>query len=103
MTWATARPDRWGRGADRPKPFLVKALTVGMTTARDPACKRGLATNFAASLARNSSISARVCVVDADPMTLDVTTRLGVHGPVLEDFARATLPTTGQPARSHPQ
>ena len=32
-------------------------------------------------------------------MTLDVTTRLGVRGPVLEDFARPTLPTTGQLAR----
>jgi MinD-like ATPase involved in chromosome partitioning or flagellar assembly len=79
---------------------FVTALTVGITTARDPACKRGVATNFAASLARNSSISARVCVVDADPMTLDVSTRMGLHGPVLEDFARPAMPRVGQLART---
>lgn len=79
----------------------MTALTVGVTTARDPACKRGLATNVAASLARNVSIAARVCVVDADPLTLDTTTRLGVRGPVLEDFARPAMPTTAQLGRLH--
>jgi hypothetical protein len=79
----------------------MTALTVGITTARDPACKRGMATNVAASLARNAAVSARVCVVDADPLTLDVTTRLGVRGPVLEDYARPKTPTIGQLAQLH--
>ena len=60
----------------------VTALTIGVTTARDPACKRGLAVNLAASLARTSGAASRVCVVDADPLTLDVTTRLAVRGPI---------------------
>jgi NaMN:DMB phosphoribosyltransferase len=46
---------------------LVTALTVGVTTAKHPECKRGVATNMAASLARDAAISARVCVVDAGP------------------------------------
>jgi cellulose biosynthesis protein BcsQ len=52
-----------------------------------------VATNLAASLARHSAVSGRVCVVDADPLALDVTTRLGVRGPVLEDFARRNPPS----------
>ncbi len=74
----------------------MTALTVGVTTARDPACKRGLAANIAASLARNAAASGRVCVVDADPIALDVSTRLGVRAPVLEDFARPNRPTIAQ-------
>jgi len=77
----------------------VTALTVGVTTAKHPECKRGLATNIAASLARHSAVSARVCVVDADPYALDVTTRLPVGGPVLEDFARANAPAAARVAR----
>jgi len=65
----------------------VTALTIGITASRDPACKRGLAVNLAASLARNLDARARVCVVDADPFSLDVTTRLAAAGPRLEDFA----------------
>jgi MinD-like ATPase involved in chromosome partitioning or flagellar assembly len=79
----------------------VTALTIGITTARDLACKRGVAANIAASLARNTSLSGRICVVDADPFALDVTTRMGLHGPVLEDYARARAPRTGQLARLH--
>jgi MinD-like ATPase involved in chromosome partitioning or flagellar assembly len=79
----------------------VTALTVGVTTARDPACKRGIAANVAASLARHAAAADRVCVVDADPIALDVTTRLGVTGPVLEDYARPKVPTTGQLVRLH--
>lgn len=60
-----------------------------------------MATNLAASLARNDAAAARVCVVDGDPHTLDVTTRLGVRGPVLEDFAHPSVPTIGQLARLH--
>ena len=67
----------------------VTALTIGITTARDPACKRGLAVNLAASVARDAAGVSRVCLVDADPLTLDVTTRLAVRGPCLEDFAEA--------------
>jgi cellulose biosynthesis protein BcsQ len=77
----------------------VTALTVGITTAKNPECKRGVATNIAASLARHSAVSDRVCVVDADPLALDVTTRLGVRGPVVEDFARPTPPTASMLAR----
>jgi MinD-like ATPase involved in chromosome partitioning or flagellar assembly len=87
--------------AKQPRIPFVTALTVGVTTARDPACKRGVATNMAASLARNVATASRVCVVDADPLTLDVTTRLGVRGVVLEDFARPTTPTVGQLPRLH--
>ena len=79
-------------------PF-VTALTVGVTTAKYPECKRGMATNFAASLARHSAVSARVCVVDADPLALDVTTRLAVRGPYIEDFARPTAPVASAVAR----
>jgi hypothetical protein len=66
---------------------VVTALTIGITTPRNPACKRGVAVNFAASLARNAARELRVCLVDADPFACDVTTRLAVPGPYLEDFA----------------
>src|SRR5580692_12650616 len=56
----------------------VTALTIGITTASDPACKRGLAVNLAASLARRATPAVRVCLVDADPSSRDVTTRLAV-------------------------
>jgi cellulose biosynthesis protein BcsQ len=79
----------------------VTALTVGVTTAKFPECKRGVATNIAAALARHSAVSAKVCVVDADPFSRDVTTRLGVSGPILEDFARAAPPEIGRLARVH--
>jgi cellulose biosynthesis protein BcsQ len=79
----------------------VTALTVGVTTAKQPECKRGLAVNIAASLARHSALSARVCVVDADPFALDVTTRLAVSGPALEDFARTNMPNIGRLGRFH--
>jgi MinD-like ATPase involved in chromosome partitioning or flagellar assembly len=72
---------------------------VGVTTAKHPACKRGVATNIAASLARHSAVSDRVCVVDADPLALDVTTRLAVAGPVIEDFARTSPPVAAKLAR----
>lgn len=78
---------------------LVTALTVGVTTAKYPECKRGVATNFAASLARHSAVSARVCVVDADPLALDVTTRLAARGPFIEDFARPKPPVASALAR----
>jgi MinD-like ATPase involved in chromosome partitioning or flagellar assembly len=79
----------------------VTALTVGVTTPRDPECKRGVATNIAASLARHAATAGRVCVVDADPVALDVTTRLGVRGPSIEGFARPTGPTVPLLARVH--
>jgi hypothetical protein len=69
----------------------VTALTVGITTACSPACKRGLALNLAAIRAR-ALPEHRVCVVDADPRGLDVTTRLAVRGPFLEDYAERFLP-----------
>jgi cellulose biosynthesis protein BcsQ len=72
-----------------------------VTTAKYLECKRGVATNFAAALARHSAVSARVCLVDTDPTTLDVTTRLAVAGPVIEDFARHKPPHIGQLARVH--
>jgi cellulose biosynthesis protein BcsQ len=81
----------------------MTALTVGVTTPIAPDCKRGVAVNIAASLARNSALSDRICVVDADPIHLDVTTRLAVGGTSIEDFARvrvkgvATIPTYHSP------
>ena len=68
----------------------MTALTIGITTPRSPACKRGVAVNLAASLARNAARGLRVCLVDADPFARDVTTRLAVPGPRLEDFADST-------------
>jgi hypothetical protein len=71
-----------GPGPDNP---FVAALTIGITSAGVPACKRGLAVNLAAIRARQTGGRERVCVVDADPRLLDVTTRLPVRGPRLED------------------
>jgi len=65
----------------------VTALTIGITTARDPACKRGLAVNLAASLGRRATPGTRVCVVDADPTSRDVTTRLAAAGSSLDACA----------------
>ncbi len=79
----------------------MTAFTVGVTTAKHPECKRGVATNIAAALARHSAVSDRVCLVDADPFALDVTTRLAVVGPVLEDYARAEIPPVGRLGRTH--
>ena len=77
----------------------MTALTVGVTTAKHPECKRGVATNIAASLARHSAVSDRVCVVDADPIALDVTTRLAGVRPVVEDFAGPRVPAVSGLAR----
>ena len=66
-------------------------MRVGVTTAREPACKRGLAVNMAASLTRELYGGEQVCVVDGDPLARDVTTRLPVRGIKLEDFARSTV------------
>jgi cellulose biosynthesis protein BcsQ len=63
----------------------VTALTIGIITAGDPACKRGLAVNLAASHVRRAG--AHLCVVDADPCSRDVTTRLATAGSSPEDFA----------------
>jgi hypothetical protein len=38
-------------------------------------------------LARNAARGSRLCLVDADPSARDITTRLAVSGPYLEDFA----------------
>ncbi len=78
----------------------MTALTIGITTARFPECKRGIAVNMAASLARDPS-RGRVCVVDADPLTLDVTTRLAVRGPYLEDFAEPGVTAVGGLGSAH--
>jgi CheY-like chemotaxis protein len=86
--------DAFAIRAARPILGFVTALTVGVMTARFPVCKRGLAVNLAASLARDPARQARVCVVDADPSSLDVSTRLAVPGPCLEDFAGPVLPRT---------
>jgi len=77
-----------GPGPDNP--FVAK-LTIGITSAGAPACKRGLAVNLAAIRARDTEGRERVCVVDADPRLLDVTTRLPVRGPRLEDVLDGTV------------
>ncbi|MDZ4825236.1 MAG: hypothetical protein SGJ13_02090 [Actinomycetota bacterium] len=69
----------------------MPAMIIGVTTPRAPECKRGLAVNLAASVSRNSG--ARVCVVDGDPLTRDVSTRLPVRGAMLEDYATAAMPS----------
>jgi MinD-like ATPase involved in chromosome partitioning or flagellar assembly len=79
----------------------MTALTVGITTAKEPECKRGLAVNMAASLARHSALSDRVCVVDADPFVRDVSTRMPVSGPALEDFARTPEVNLSRLGRYH--
>jgi hypothetical protein len=68
------------------------ALTIGITTARAPECKRGVAVNVAASIARTHAPERSVCVVDADPLARDVTTRLPARGVMLEDFGKAITP-----------
>jgi len=65
----------------------VSAFTIGITSAYDPACKRGLAVNLAASRARSTAGDSRVCVVDADPFSRDVTTRLAGMGRAPDDVA----------------
>jgi cellulose biosynthesis protein BcsQ len=75
----------------------VAALSVGVTTARNPECKRGVAANVAAVLARYDI--GRVCVVDGDPHDRDVTARLAVGGARLEDFGRVPPPAIGNVAR----
>jgi MinD-like ATPase involved in chromosome partitioning or flagellar assembly len=67
----------------------MAALTIGVTSARFEACKRGLAANYAAVLARDEQQS--VCVVDADPRSCDVGTRLGVVGPTMRRFTAPKL------------
>jgi hypothetical protein len=79
----------------------MTALTVGVTTAKFPECKRGVAVNIAASLTRNSGLAERTCVVDADPFSLDVTTRLAVAGPSIEDFARNRVKGVSTLGRYH--
>ena len=71
----------------------MTALTLGITSPRFAACKRGLAVNLAANHARDAA-GRRVCVVDADPRGLDVTTRLAVSGPCLEHFAGQVVPSS---------
>jgi cellulose biosynthesis protein BcsQ len=80
----------------------VAALTIGITSAGLPACKRGVAVNLAAIRARDTEGRERVCVVDADPRLLDVTTRLAVSGPCLEDFAAAGVSTASITAVHEP-
>ena len=79
----------------------MTALTVGVTTAKFPECKRGVAVNIAASLTRNSGLSERNCVVDADPHLLDVTIRLATGGPSIEDFARNRVKGVSTLGRYH--
>jgi cellulose biosynthesis protein BcsQ len=65
----------------------VPAFTVGVTAARFEACKRGVAANYAAILAKHEREA--VCLVDADPRSCDVGTRLAVSGASVRRFARA--------------
>lgn len=76
----------------------MAAFTVGVTAARFEACKRGFAANYAAILARHEMPS--VCVVDADPRSCDVGTRLAVHAPAMRRFAdKYVAGPTPTPAR----
>jgi hypothetical protein len=70
----------------------VAAFTVGITSARFEACKRGLAANYAASVARREDQS--VCVIDADPRSCDVGARLAVTAPTLRRFTAPKLDGT---------
>jgi MinD-like ATPase involved in chromosome partitioning or flagellar assembly len=72
-----------------PTTVSVSAFTVGVTSARFEACKRGLAANYAAIVARRETLS--VCVIDADPRSCDVGTRLGVTTPSLRRFVAPKL------------
>jgi cellulose biosynthesis protein BcsQ len=73
----------------------VSALTIGVTASRFDDCKRGLAANYAAHYAAHHGASRRnpapqsVCLIDADPRSCDVGTRLGVAGTSLQRFATA--------------
>ena len=81
-----------GRGPPRAEADGMSAFVVGVVTARDPACTRGVAANIAASLARTLGVSNRVCVIDADPFNRDVTTRFAIRGPAIEDFGQPGAP-----------
>jgi MinD-like ATPase involved in chromosome partitioning or flagellar assembly len=80
----------------------VRTLTIGVTASRFEDCKRGIAANYAANHAagrakRAGEGNVSVCVVDADPRSCDVGTRLGVSGTSLQRFgmspsARAAAP-----------
>jgi Mrp family chromosome partitioning ATPase len=65
----------------------VSAFTVGITSARFEACKRGVAANYAAVLACDEAQT--VCLVDADPRSCDVGTRLASGGVTLNRWAAA--------------
>jgi hypothetical protein len=67
----------------------VPAFTVGVTSARFEACKRGLAANYAATVARHET--GALCVVDADPRSCDVGTRFGIAAPTLPRFVAPKL------------
>jgi MinD-like ATPase involved in chromosome partitioning or flagellar assembly len=67
----------------------VPAFTLGVTSARFEACKRGVAANYAAMVARHEAGS--VCVLDADPRSCDVGTRLAVSGTSMHRFAAPKL------------
>ncbi len=71
----------------------MPAFTIGVTAARFEACKRGIAANYAAILARRDDRS--VCVIDADGRSCDVGTRLGVRGTTVQRFAAPRLASGG--------
>ncbi|MCU1430589.1 MAG: hypothetical protein JWL83_4589 [Actinomycetia bacterium] len=81
----------------------MPALTIGVTAARFEACKRGLAANYAAILARREDVS--VCVVDTDSRSCDVGTRLAIRGTSLQRFAAPRVAGKGAilPARALPR
>ena len=64
--------------------------TIGVTSSRFAECKRGLAANLAAALARAEAPQCAVAVVDADPVSNDVSVRLGDP---LADHERASVGT----------
>jgi hypothetical protein len=64
----------------------MTAIVIGVTSPNDPVCKRGLATNVAATIDHLSFHKLRVCVLDADIFEYDVTTRLAAQGPTIESF-----------------
>lgn len=97
MTSITARRAPESRASGGPTQGTVPATIIGVTTPRAPQCKRGLAVNIAASVARTTG--AAVCVVDGDPLARDVSTRLPMRGPMLEDYASASPPPVDRIAR----
>jgi hypothetical protein len=73
----------------------MSAIVIGVTAPLQPACKRGIAANIAATINRLTTANFKVCIIDADSREQDVTNRFAASGPTAESF----MHTTPEPAQ----